>query len=129
MNNRSAVVVDDDRFIRKIVERTLSGDGFKITEAENGEEGLAVIQEVLPQLVVLDIFMPGEFDGVEVCRRLREDDRFHDTVIVVMSSSDRSRESRRSIEAGANIFIPKPFSPKNFLQQVKLLLKDKGGSQ
>jgi DNA-binding response OmpR family regulator len=129
MNARRAVIIDDDRFIRGILDRTLSNAGFITAHAGDGQEGLEVIEAFLPKLVILDIFMPGDFDGVEVCRKLRNDERFREMVIVMISSSDPRIESRRSLEAGADIFIPKPFSPKQFLQQVILLLREKGGVQ
>ncbi len=127
MNDRRAVIVDDDRFVRGIVDRTLTNAGFATAHAGNGEEGITVIGEFLPKLVILDIFMPGQLDGVEVCRRLRADERFREMVIVMISSSDQRMESSRCLEAGADIFIQKPFSPKQFLQQVVLLLREKGG--
>jgi len=76
--------------------------------------------------MVLDIWMPGDFDGVEVCRRVRADPRFQGLIIVMMSAADKRKETDRCLQAGANIFIAKPFSPKQFLAQVKLLLREKG---
>lgn len=129
MNSRRAVIIDDDKFIRGIVDHTLTKAGFQTAHAGDGEEGMEVIETFLPKLVILDIFMPGEFDGVDICRRLRADSRFQDMVIVMISSSDHRMESKRCLEAGADIFIPKPFSPKQFLQQVIILLGEKGGVQ
>ncbi len=127
MNGPRVVIVDDDEFIRRIIDRVLTRAGFMTAHAGTGKDGLALIESFSPELVVLDIFMPGDYDGVEVCRRLRENNRYHGMVIVMISAGDQRRESQRSIEAGADIFIPKPFSPRYFLEQVKVLLREKGG--
>lgn len=129
MSASRVVIVDDDRYIRKIISRTLTGAGFITAQAENGSKALEVIGKFLPQLVILDIFMPGDHDGLEICRRLRREDRYKDMIIVMISASDHRKEASRCIEAGANIFIPKPFSPKYFLEQVKLLMREKGEKQ
>ena len=126
MSGRRALIVDDDRLFRTVIDRILSAAGFETAQAENGSEALQVIQNFLPELLVLDIWMPGEFDGVEVCRRVRADLRFKKLIIVMMSAADRRKETDRCLQAGANLFIPKPFTPKQFLVQVKLLLREKG---
>jgi len=128
MNRRRALIVDDDGVFRAVLDRTLSRAGFVTAHAENGDQALEVIQDFHPELMVLDIWMPGDFDGVEVCRRVRADPRFQGLIIVMMSAADKRKETDRCLEAGANIFIAKPFSPKQFLAQVKLLLREKGRS-
>lgn len=124
MKQDHAVIIDDDRLMRNIVDRTLSETGFKTVQASNGEEGLEAVMSVLPELVVLDIWMPGKFDGVQVCEALRADPRFRKTVIVMMTASDQRKEADRCLAAGANIMIPKPFSPKRFRDMVNALIKD-----
>jgi DNA-binding response OmpR family regulator len=126
MSSRRAVIVDDDKLIRRVIDRTLTRAGFMTAQAGTGKDGLALIESFSPELVILDIFMPGDYDGVEVCRRLRDNNRFRGMVIVMISASDQRREAKRSIEAGADIFIPKPFSPKYFMEQIKLILRKKG---
>jgi len=121
-----ALIVDDDRFFRTMLDRAFSQAGFVTALAQSGTEALQVLEGFSPELLVLDIWMPGEFDGVEACRRVRADRRFRDLVIVMMSAADRRKETERCLQAGANLFIPKPFSPKHFLDQVSLLLREKG---
>lgn len=125
MNRRRALIVDDDRLFRVVLDRALSRAGFETAQAENGNQALAVIQDFQPELMVLDVWMPGDFDGVEVCRRVRADQRFHQLIIVMMSAADKRKETDRCLQAGANIFIAKPFTPKQFLDQVKLLFREK----
>jgi len=122
---KRALIVDDDRLFRTVLDRTLAKAGYETAQAENGPEALSKIGGFDPSLVVLDIWMPGEFDGVEVCRRLRADDRYRELVIIMMSAADRRRETDRCLEAGANIFIPKPFTPRHFLTQVNIVMREK----
>lgn len=125
MSEKKALIVDDDRLFRTMLDRAFARAGFVTAQAASGPEALAVLDRFIPELLVLDIWMPGEFDGVEACRRVRADQRFQDLVIVMMSAADKRKETDRCLEAGANLFIPKPFSPKHFLDQVSRLLREK----
>jgi len=126
MRGMRALIVDDDRLFRTMLGRAFSQAGFVTAVAQSGPEALQMLEGFFPELLVLDIWMPGEFDGVEACRRVRADGRFRDLIIVMMSAADRRKETERCLQAGANLFIPKPFSPKHFLDQVSLLLREKG---
>ena len=126
MSAMRALIVDDDRLFRTMLDRAFAKAGFVTALARSGPEALQVLEQFFPELLVLDIWMPGEFDGVEACRRVRADQRFRDLIIVMMSAADRRKETDRCLQAGANLFIPKPFSPKHFLDQVRLLLQEKG---
>jgi DNA-binding response OmpR family regulator len=121
-----ALIVDDDPLFRTMLERAFAQAGFVTAQARSGPEALQVLEGFSPELLVLDIWMPGEFDGVEACRRVRADRRFRDLIIVMMSGADKRKETDRCLQAGANLFIPKPFSPKHFLDQIGLLLREKG---
>jgi len=126
MSAMRALIVDDDRLFRTMLDRAFAQAGFVTAQAQSGPEALQVLEGFGPELLVLDIWMPGEFDGVEACRRVRGDRRFRDLIIVMMSAADKRKETERCLQAGANLFIPKPFSPKHFLDQVNLLLREKG---
>lgn len=125
MSPRRALIVDDDGVFRAVLDRTLSQAGFVTAQAENGDRALHLLAEFQPELIVLDVWMPGECDGVEVCRRVRADGRFRQVIIVMMSAADKRKETERCLQAGADLFIAKPFSPRQFLNQVKLLIKEK----
>ncbi len=124
MSDNHALIVDDDRFIRGIVDRTLKEAGFKTVQAENGDMALEVIKDYDPDLIVLDIWMPGKHDGLGVCQKIRSDSRYDKALIVMITASDHRKIADRCLAAGANILIPKPFSPKNFKEQVMALYRD-----
>jgi len=120
-----AVVVDDNRLNREIVAKILETNGVQTVQAEDAVEGWKVIKLISPQLVVLDIMLPGNLDGVDLCKMIRNESTYNDVIVVMVTAADKRREMYRSLAAGANILIPKPFSPNDFWMQISSLLKDK----
>lgn len=125
MNGIKAVVIDDNGLIRDIVARTLRAHGIETQEAEDAVSGWRAIEGISPQLAVLDVVLPGEIDGVGLCRMIRASTDYKDCAIVMITASDKRKEAERSLAAGADVLIGKPFSPKQFWAQVYSLLKDK----
>jgi putative nucleotidyltransferase with HDIG domain len=119
--SRGVLVVDDDPFIRKLIAKTLDDvAGFELHEAADGLDAIEVARRERPTLVFLDIDMPA-LDGIDVCRRLREDPATRDTTIVMLTATDGDSLERRAEEAGADLFLTKPFSPLNLLRLVDRL--------
>ena len=125
MTDRLAVVVDDNRLNREMVSKILMNNGFSTLQAPDASTGWRLVDKFLPALIVLDIMLPGQMDGVQLCRLIRSDPRFQAVPIVMITAAETRREADRSLAAGADILIPKPFSPKDFWLQVETLLKDK----
>src|SRR4051812_8014759 len=114
----SVLVVDDEPFIRKLVATTLEDvAGFELVEAADGNEALELAREEAPAIVLLDIDMPG-IDGLEACRRLRERPETADCTIVMLTAAADEEAERASEEAGADLFLTKPFSPLELLRLV-----------
>ena len=114
---RCVLVVDDDAVLRRVVRAVLEADGFRVIEAKDGEEGLALAASVRPSVVILDVMMPG-LDGVEVCRRI---DHQTSKVLMLTALGDVSTEVA-SLEAGARGYLTKPFSSMDLLDRVEELL-------
>jgi DNA-binding response OmpR family regulator len=129
MKDLRAVVVDDSDLIRDIVSRTLTARGIDTVAAEDAVTGFRAVEQTDPHLAVIDVMLPGEVDGVGLCKILRKDPRYKNIVIVMITASDKRREATRSLAAGADVLIAKPFSPKQFWVQVGSMLKDKRISQ
>jgi len=125
MSDFKAVVVDDNDLIRDIVARTLDSRGGETLQAEDAMSGWRAIEQCGPELVVIDVMLPGELDGVGLCKLVRADKRFRDCAVVMITASDKRREADRSLAAGADILIGKPFSPKQFWAQVYSVLRDR----
>ena len=112
----SVLVVDDDPFIRKLVATTLEDvAGFELVEAADGQEALDLAAGDAPALVLLDLDMP-RLGGLEACRRLRADPRTAEATIVILTASAGEEAEREAEEAGADLFLTKPFSPLELLR-------------
>lgn len=115
---RSVLIVDDEPFIRKLIATTLEDvAGFTLTEAADGVEALEVASSQPPQLVFLDIDMP-RMDGYETCRRLRAQAGTEQATIVMLTAAVGDAAEREAEDAGADLFLNKPFSPLELLQLV-----------
>jgi CheY-like chemotaxis protein len=114
----SVLIVDDDPFIRKLVATTLEDvAGFELAEASDGREALEVARREPPELVFLDIDMP-HVDGYEACRLLRAEPQTAQATIVMLTAAAGEEAEREAEEAGADLFLTKPFSPLELLRLV-----------
>jgi DNA-binding response OmpR family regulator len=113
------LVVDDDLTVRDVVRRYLELGGHQVSLADNGEDALRWIAEHEPDLVVLDLMLPG-IDGLEVCRRLRQ----HSAIPVVMLTALGEEENRiAGLQLGADDYVTKPFSPRELALRVTSVLR------
>jgi CheY-like chemotaxis protein len=118
---RSVLIVDDDPFIRKLIATTLEDvTEFELHEAADGVEAIIVAQRERPTLVFLDVDMP-EMNGIEACRQLREHPDTNGTTIVMLTAAHGDGVERSAEEAGADLFLTKPFSPLDLLRLVDRL--------
>jgi len=119
----SVLIVDDDPFVRKLIATTLEDvAGFELTEAADGLEALQVVARDKPAVVFLDVDMP-QLDGFEACRRIRSEPETADATIVMLTAAAGDAAEREAEEAGADLFLTKPFSPLELLR----ILTDLGG--
>lgn len=116
------LVVDDDARIRAVVRRGLAYEGYRVVEAASGEEGLEKAREHLPELVVLDVMLPG-IDGLEVTRRLRA--AGDEVAILMLTARDEVGDRVEGLETGADDYLVKPFSFEELLARVHALLRRK----
>ena len=115
------LIVDDDRFIRKLIATTLEDvSDLELHEASNGVQALEIAHREGPALVFLDVDMPG-LDGIETCRRLRADEASSASTIVMLTAADGDRVEDHAEQAGADLFLTKPFSPLQLLRLVDRL--------
>ncbi|MGA8206644.1 MAG: response regulator transcription factor [Candidatus Dormiibacterota bacterium] len=115
----TVVVVDDDVVVRDVVTRYLERDGIQVLQASNGDQARQLIERARPDLVVLDVMIPG-VDGLDLCRWIR--DRGQAAVILLTA---RSEEADRivGLELGADDYVTKPFSPRELAARVKAVLR------
>jgi two-component system chemotaxis response regulator CheY len=116
--SRGVLVVDDDPFIRKLVATTLEDvSEFELHEAADGVEALEVALREQPAIVFLDVDMP-RMDGIDACRRMRADPITSDSTIVMLTAVHGDQVEREAENAGADLFLTKPFSPLELLRLV-----------
>ena len=118
MEKRRILVVDDDPVIRGFVGANLRVRNFDVTVAEDGTSALREIEGSLPDLVILDVMMPG-IDGIEVCRRIREKS---DVPVIMISAKVDSASQAHAKRIGADSYICKPFAINDLVTQVQTLL-------
>ncbi len=122
MTNATVLVIDDHKELAELVQRSLAQNGFDVIIANNGPSGLKIAREHRPDLVILDLTMPG-MDGLEVCRQLRQDPRAGNTPVIVLSARAGEEDRVLGLEQGADDYLIKPFSPRELLARVKAALR------
>jgi two-component system cell cycle response regulator len=115
------LLVDDEATLRLLVSTTLATQNFEIIEAERGEEALRIIWEEHPRLVLLDVNLP-DMSGIEICRRVKSDPMTSHVKIVMLTAVATETERQAALDAGAERYLTKPFSPLNLMETVKQLL-------
>ena len=118
----SIVVIDDEEDIRELIHYNLAKEGYVVSCAISGEEGVELVQRVIPNLVILDLMLPG-IDGLEVCRRLKSDPKLKSIPIVMVSARGEEPDVVSGLELGADDYVSKPFSPKVLIARVKSVLR------
>jgi len=119
---KSILVVEDEEDILALLHFNLIKAGYLVDCAGHGEEGLKLAGEKIPDLILLDLMLPG-IDGLEICRRLRNDDQTKDTPIIMLTARGEEEDVVRGLELGADDYVTKPFSIKVLLARVQTVLR------
>lgn len=117
---KKILIVEDHADIRRLIRMTLEFDDYEILEAENGEVGLAMATEHAPDLVLLDVMMPGKLNGLDVCRTLTA--RPNAPRVLLLTARGRSEDLEAGLQAGAQNYLVKPFSPLQLIENINHLL-------
>jgi DNA-binding response OmpR family regulator len=117
------VVIEDDHNISDLVALYLRREGFRVLQADDAEHGLGYVDRERPQLVVVDIGLPGALDGLEVCRVLRSRGEIP---VVILTARDDEVDRIVGLELGADDYVTKPFSPRELVARVRAILRRVG---
>ncbi|MBQ8002815.1 MAG: response regulator transcription factor [Clostridia bacterium] len=115
-------LVEDDVNIRKLVCYALSKEGYKVVEFPDGTELEKALNENIPELVILDIMLPGT-DGLQILRRIREEIKWKDIPVVMLTAKSSEFDIVTGLDAGADDYIPKPFGMTEFMARVRAVLR------
>jgi len=123
-NNTKILIVDDEKDIIEFLEYNFNKEGYQVFSASNGIEGKAMAIKIKPDLIMLDIMMPG-MDGVELCKELRDIPEFENTLIIFLTARGEDYSQIAGFEVGADDYVTKPIRPRVLIARVKALLKRK----
>ncbi len=119
---RKILVVDDNKELRMLISLTLEFSQCELMEAENAVAGLAMLRAHRPDIILLDVMMPGEVDGLGLCRMIRDDESLKHVKIIMLSAKGQQKDVQLGLEAGADDYVVKPFSPSELMEKLDIKL-------
>jgi two-component system phosphate regulon response regulator PhoB len=122
MTKETILIVDDEEDIIELIQYNLKNEGYSILTAEAGEQAIKIAKQARPDLIVLDLMLPG-MDGLEVTRYLRSNEQTRDLPIVILTAKGEESDIITGLELGANDYISKPFSPKVLTARIRAILR------
>lgn len=114
------LAVDDDASTLRVIEMLLERNGYTVRTAPTGEQALTVVRESAPAVMILDVNMPG-MSGFDVCQVLKRDERFSKIPVILLTAEGSPQDYKTGHDAGAVIYMVKPFKPERLLQVIRLL--------
>ncbi len=124
MSGQQILIIEDEKDIVELIRYNLSQEGFNVSAAFTGEEGLILARENMPDLVLLDLMLPG-LDGLEVCKALKTDSKTRHVPVVMLTAKGEEADIVIGLEMGADDYMTKPFSPRVLLARLKAVLRRK----
>ena len=115
------LVVEDQDSIRRMIEALVQARGYQVTAVSSGAKAIDVAMTDAPDMVLLDLNLPGQYDGFDVCQRLRSDPTTRTVPVVIISAMDDDESRARATAAGATAYYTKPFSPIALLKEIDRL--------
>ena len=119
--NKKILVVEDELKIRNVISMYLKKEGFSVIETGNGLEALSLTEKEKPDLIILDIMLPG-MSGYEICRKIKSNEDTKNIIIVILSAKGQEWEKSEGYQVGADLYVTKPFSPKQLIDNVKAII-------
>lgn len=121
-NRRKILVVDDNTELRMLISLTLESSQCQLLEANNAEAGLAMLKQHKPDIVLLDVMMPGQLDGLALCRMIRADESLDGVKVIMLSAKGQQKDVQLGMEAGADDYVIKPFRLSELMEKLDIEL-------
>ncbi|MCU7374124.1 response regulator [Paucibacter sp. O1-1] len=115
---KTILIVDDHADIRRLIRMTLEFDNYQIREEATGEAALQFVETVRPDVVLLDVMMPGVLNGLDVCRRIKANPSLQGVQVLLLSARGQARDREAGLQAGADAYLVKPFSPLQLIDTI-----------
>lgn len=122
MSKPKIVVIEDEPDINEVICYNLEREGYEVISAEDGEQGLESVRAALPDLVLLDLMLPG-MDGLEVCKELKSDERTRPVPVIMVTAKGEEKEVVTGLDLGADDYVAKPFGPRELVARVRAVLR------
>ncbi len=120
---KTILIVEDDKFLRELIAKKLSSEGYKVSEAIDGEEGVKKIKEEKPDLILLDLILPG-VDGFEVLSQTKEDSTLSQIPVIILSNLGQKDDVEKGLKMGAADYLIKAhFTPGEIIEKIRTILK------
>ena len=126
---KKVLVVEDQREIRELITLTLDDCNVEVHEAENGDAGLALALKIKPDLMLLDVMMPGTLDGFAVCKNIKANASMKATKVILLTAQSRDDDLQKGKSIGVDAYLTKPFSPRGLLDVVNRFIGRLSGSK
>ena len=121
--SKTILIIEDDKFLRELISQKLTKEGFPISEAIDGEEGIKKIKEEKPGLILLDLILPG-IDGFEVLSQMKEDPSVSSIPVIILSNLGQKEDVEKGLKLGAVDYLIKAhFTPGEIIEKIKAVLK------
>ncbi|MFP4496647.1 MAG: response regulator transcription factor [Vulcanimicrobiota bacterium] len=121
---KKILVVDDQVEVRDLVEVTLRNESFDIIKSDNGKEAVELAVRECPDLIIMDIMMPGELDGLDATRKIKNNEETKNCKIIMLTAKGQQFDRSRGFEAGADEYFVKPFSPLDLIRKVEEVVEN-----
>lgn len=119
MNQRKRIlIVEDQSDLRRLLRMTLEMVECEVHEADNGPQGLSMAMAVKPDIVILDVMLPGGIDGCQICRMIKKDPATRNTYVILLSARNQKTDIEAGLAAGADRYMSKPFSPLELVEAI-----------
>jgi len=120
---KKILIVEDQEEIRELIRVTLEFDDYEIEESPNGDEGLRKASSFRPDLILLDVMMPGGLNGLQVCQRVKSDPGLKRTKVILLTARGQDSDRQAGLKAGADEYLIKPFSPLELMKVIGKVIR------
>lgn len=119
---KKVLIVDDQQQVRELVEVTLRGEDYEILQGSSGQEAVDIARAEHPDVIIMDIMMPGDMNGLEATRAIKNEPGTKDCKVIMLTAKGQAADRQAGIEAGADDYFVKPFSPLDLIKKVEEVL-------